>query len=159
MGFESVEEVSAARLGEPLSVFYVPLDQLQNYQPGSDPEELLVSSDRVVYPVTAEDEVRSSIVVEGKNDDWRAIDFGAPNLIRALSDVREEIGKEGSEFVVRVPSLNLYFIANRPDNVLMLTPIIDDPRFEFAIGRTLSAEEAFTRILPAAKDHEGLPTS
>jgi hypothetical protein len=159
MGFKSLEEAAEARLGEPLPLFYVRLDQLQEYQPGSDPEGLLVNSERVIFPVTAKEEVRSSIVVEGAEDGWRAVDFGAPNLIGALSDVRQESGREGSDFAVWIPSLNLYFLGTRSDPGLSLTPILDDPRFEFVAGGTLSAYDVFTRLLPAARDSNGLPSS
>lgn len=155
MGFGSVEEVASARLGEPLQVFYVPLNQLKEYQPGSDVESLLVNSDRVYYPVNVDEQLRSTIVVSGTNDDWRATEYGNPNLMRALAEVREG----GEEFVVWVPALNLYFIGFRSDDILFLTPIQSDTKFKFRAGGTLSAEEVFARIQPAAEDQEDVPTS
>jgi len=154
MGFQSVDEVSRATLGDPLPVFRVRLDQLQQYQPGSDPEKLLIDGNRVIYPVTVDQQVRSSIVVEGSNNDWKATNMGGPNLIKSLAQVR----KERTDFVVQVPALSLYFVARRVENQLTLTPIIKDPRFEsFVPGRALSADQVFTAVLPAAKAHNGLP--
>jgi len=154
MGFESIEEVSVAGLGGPLEVFYVPLDELKAYQPQGDVEGLLFSSGRIIFPVTVNEQVRSSVTVSGSGATWSATEYGGPMLMKALAAVR----KDEDEFIVSVPALNLYFVANRSDSELFLTPIIDDPRFEFVAGNVLSAKEAFERILPAAIEQEDLPT-
>src|SRR4249920_1258685 len=49
LGFDSVEEVVEARLGAPLAIFFVRLDRLREYQPGSDPNTLLADSAQVYY--------------------------------------------------------------------------------------------------------------
>ena len=154
MGFESVEEVSAASLGDPLEIFYVPLDQLKAYQPQGEIEGMLLNSGRIIFPVIVEEQVRSSVTVSGAGTTWRATEYGGPMLMKALAKVR----KVGNEFVVSVPALNLYFVAKRSDKELFLTPILDDARFEFLAGNALSAKEVFERILPAAREQEDLPT-
>lgn len=152
MGFETLEEVSNAELGEPMSVFRVPHDQLLKYEPQeSDPERLLVDVSRIMYPVIVDGKVRSSVVVEGPEGQWVGTDFGGPNLMQTLAKFR---GEE-SDFVVHVPFLGLYFIANEAEDGLALTPIIDDTRFDFVAGRTLRADQVFEAILPAAKEYDG----
>ena len=162
MGFESLDEVSTAALGEPIRVFLVRLDQLREYQPGSDPNKLLIDSDKVIYPVTVKEQVRSSIVVEKVNETWKTTNFGGPNLIKILANIRKNTSDSSglpisSYFAVQVPSLNLYFVGHRTDNELMLTPLLDDPSFEFKAGRTTPAKDVFSAILPSAKEHSGLP--
>ena len=162
MGFESLSEVGAASLGEHLRVFMVRLDQLQKYQPGSDPNEILSGGDLVIYPVTVEEQVRSSIVVEKVKERWNATSFGGSNQVEMLTKVRKADSDStelpiSSYFVVRVPSLNLYFIAHRADKVLMLTPLLDDPSYGFKAGFTMPADKVFEAILPAANRHDGLP--
>lgn len=162
MGFESLSEVGAASLGEHLRVFMVRLDQLQKYQPGSDPNEILSGGDLVIYPVTVEEQVRSSIVVEKVKERWNATSFGSSNQVKMLIKVRKADSDStelpiSSYFVVQVPSLNLYFIAHQADKVLMLTPLLDDPSYGFKEGFTMPADKVFEAILPAAKRHDGLP--
>lgn len=162
MGFESLSEVRAASLGEHLRVFMVRLDQLQKYQPGSDSNEILSGGDIVIYPVTVEEQVRSSIVVAKAKERWNATSFGGSNQVKMLTKVRKADSDStglpiSSYFVVQVPSLNLYFIAHRADEVLMLTPLLDDPSYGFKAGFTMPADKVFEAILPAAKRHDGLP--
>ena len=162
MGFESLSEVPTARLGEYLQVFMVRLDQLQTYKPGSDPNEILSGGDRVIYPVTVNGQVRSSIVVEKVKGSWNATSFGGSNQVKILTKVRKADSDSkklpiSSYFVVQVPALNLNFIAHRADEVLMLIPLLDDPSYEFKAGVTMKGDKVFEAILPAAKAHDGLP--
>lgn len=162
MGFESPAEVRAVKLGEPLRVFMVRLDELQEYQPGSDPSGLLGAGDRVIYPVMFEEQARSSIGVGKVGERWVVTDFGSPVLLKMLTKVRKASSDAtglpiSSYFVVQVPALNLYFVAHRASEGLMLTPLVDDPSYGFEAGITMPAEEVFTAILPAARAHEGLP--
>ena len=162
MEFESLSEVGAASLGEHLRVFMVRLDQLQKYQPGSDSNKILSGGDLVIYPVTVEEQVRSSIIVVKAKERWNATSFGGSNQVKMLTKVRKADSDStglpiSSYFVVRVPSLNLYFIAHRADEVLMLTPLLDDPSYGFKARFTMPADKVFEAILPAAKRHDGLP--
>jgi len=152
MGFESPSEAALAKLGDPMQVFRVPLDELRNYQPNSDPERLLVDADRIIYPVVVRD-IRSLVIVEKTAKGWQPTNLGSPKLAKVLFDRR----KEKSDFIVWVPALNLYFVANRVDNKLMLTPVLDDPNVELSAGRTLPADKVFSLIVPAAKSYNGLP--
>lgn len=162
MGFESLSEARVASLGEHLRVFMVRLDQLQKYQPGSDPNKILSGGDLVIYPVTVEEQVRSSIVVAKAKERWNATSFGGSNQVKMLTKGRKADSDStglpiSSYFVVQVPSLNLYFIAHQADEVLMLTPLLDDPSYGFKEGFTMPADKVFEAILPAAKRHDGLP--
>ncbi|KAB2833310.1 MAG: hypothetical protein F9K48_08705 [Candidatus Brocadia sp.] len=162
MGFESPDEVSAVALGEPIRVFIVRLDHLREYQPGGDPNKLLIDGDKIIYPFTVKEQVRSSVVVEKVNETWNATNFGGPNLIKILANIRKNNSDStgiplSSYIAVQVPALNLYFLGNRTDNELMLTPLLDDPSFEFKAGRTVPAKDVFSAILPSAKEHNGLP--
>ena len=84
MGFESLSEARVASLGEHLRVFMVRLDQLQKYQPGSDPNNILSGGDLVIYPVIVEEQVRSSIVVEKVKERWNATSFAAQTRSKCL---------------------------------------------------------------------------
>ena len=119
MGFTSPDEVAKAQLGAPMTVYRVQLDQLREYSPGeTEPKSLLVDVSRALYPVTVDGEVRSSVAVEGPQGKWRGTDFGAPGLIKALSQYRQS----DLDFVVHVGFLGLYFVGQQVEAGLSLTP-------------------------------------
>lgn len=162
MGFKSVEEVKTAKLGVPFQEFMVRLDQLQKYESGVDPNELLSDGQVVYFPVNVQDETRSSIMMVKSKEQWKPFSYGSANLVKLLSSFRSRLeqstGKPiSSFFVVRIPALNLYFIGYHKNEQLMLTPILDNAEYKFTSGSPISAEEVFRTLLPFAKTHDGLP--
>ena len=162
MGFESPEEVHSATLGTPIQDFMVRLDRLKKYEPGSKPYELLTATSQVIYPVLVKDKVRSSITISKTKESWQAVSFGGPNFVKLVSSTLMESSKVtgldySSYFIVRVPSLNLFFLGFRSNNELMLVPLMDDTRLKFKAGVSMKAERVFSTILPDAKAHDGLP--
>jgi hypothetical protein len=164
MGFESLDEVKAAALGEPLALFYVRLDQLREFQPGTDPNTLLTDVGQMIYPVTVREQTRSSIVVAKTEETWKAVRFGGPNLIKAVAEVRKGSPPSttaapavSASFLVEVPALKVYFLGSRSDQRLTLTPLLDDPTVKFKAGVPMPAEEALGALVPIAKAYNGLP--
>ena len=162
MGFESLNELKRMNIGEPLQVFIVRLDHLKEYKKGGDPNKMLSGGNHVIYPVLVNKQVRSSVTIAEVEKNWRAVSFGNPTVVKLLTKIRMDSAETNrlplsSYFIVRVPALNFYFLGYRIDNKLMLTPLLDDPRFEFKTGVSKSADKVFTTILPAAKEHDGLP--
>jgi len=162
MGFESPEEVYSATLGTPIQDFMVRLDRLKKYEMGSKPDELLTATSQVIYPVLVKDKVRSSITISKTKESWQAVSFGGPNFVKLVSSTLMESSKvtgldSSSYFIVRVPSLNLFFVGFRSNNELMLVPLMDDTRLKFKAGVRMKARRVFSTILPDAKAHDGLP--
>lgn len=162
MGFESADEIAGAKLGEPLSVFMVELQDLRAYTPGSDPEKLLKPIDKVIYPVITNEQVRSSIVLQKGKEGWQASDFGGANFARLVTRARDESAKAASlaptaYFVVQVPALNAYFLGYRQDGKLMLSSIIGDPGMNLKADAPSPAEQIFEQLRPLAEKYNGLP--
>jgi len=162
MGFESLAEVSAARIGVPVRTYYVPLDRLKEYQSGMDPNQLLAEMDRVIYPVAVEEQVRSSVVVESVRGVWEATNFGAPKLTQSIARIRDRLSESdglpiSSFFLVRIPAMNLYFIGYRRDDSLMLAPIFDNESFGFVAGQAIPVEAVLEVVVPAAKEYNDEP--
>ncbi|MCZ7541545.1 MAG: hypothetical protein M5U29_16855 [Anaerolineae bacterium] len=151
MGFASLDEVAQAQLGVPMTVYRVQLDHLREYTPGeTDPVALLVDVSRQLYPVTVGEEVRSSVAVEESREVWRGTDFGAPGLMKALSQYRQS----DDDFAVHVGFLGLYFVGQRNEDGLWLTPLLDDPDLGFVAGEPLAVEEVFRALLPLAQEYK-----
>lgn len=156
MGFDSVEEVKQARLGQPLQVFNMPLDKLKGYQPGGDPNTLLAKSSETIYPVTVNEQVKSSVTIVQNEAGFAPSSFGNAAIVRSLAQYRQAQAAEG-DFVVRVPALNMYFLARRVENKLMLVPIVDDPRLKLRPGEAVDAEQALQQLVVIANAYNGLP--
>jgi hypothetical protein len=160
LGFESLKDASSSSLGEGLRISIVRLDELKTYAAGGDPEKLLHALDRSIFPVAAGEKVQAAITVEksqeGDRKTWKATGFGMPALAKAVFGVRQRV-TAAAAFLVQVPALNLSMVAHRENNTLMLTPTLDDARFEFKAGGTTAAKDLFAKLVPAAQKDDGLP--
>jgi hypothetical protein len=162
MGFASLQEVEATTLNEPISTSMVRLDDLRAYKHGDDSEKIVKPLEKVVYPVTANGEVRSSITLAKVKNSWKATGFGGANFIRLITKARTNCSNADhlpltSYFAVQVPALNTWFIAHRSDNKLMLAPVLSDPALNLVEGQTSPADEVFEKLAPKAKAYNGLP--
>lgn len=153
LGFDSLDEVLRARLGEPLQVYRVQLDALRAFTENTDPETLLVDIRRTLYPVKVGDRVATSIFVTGSREGWRASELGNAAVARLVSRYRHGAG----DFVVHVPAMKSWFVADRVEGKLMLTPVMDDPRTKLRAGETLPADVVFLQLKAASEGYNGLP--
>ena len=155
LGFESPDEIANATLGQPLPVSFVRLDQLRQYQQGTDVNSLISQSNEVNFPVMANNQVRSSVVVEQINGRWKTGTLGNGALAKHIDGVRKgRTRAEGAaqQTLVHVRALGLYFLGERgTDNKWSLTPLVSHSEFNLAAGQAMPAEEVFTRLAGAAK--------
>lgn len=155
MGFDSADEVSRAQLGAPLAVSNIGLDQLKQYQPGTDPGSLLTQSSETVYPVLVDGNVKSSLTLVKKDGGFAPSAFGNADIAKRLGRYRQSAGAEA--FIVRVPALNFYFVGQRTPKGLVLTPIVSDPRLRLAEGQPVPADQVLAQLVEVAKAYNGLP--
>ncbi len=156
MGFDSVDEVKQAQLGPPLTVMNIPLDKLKSYQAGDDTQALLVKSAETIYPVTVNAQVKSSVTIVHTEAGYKPASFGNAPIVKALSQYRQGEAGEG-DFVVRVPALNMYFLARTVEGKTMIVPIADDLRLKLRPGEAVPLETALPDLVAAANAYNGLP--
>ena len=157
LGFQSPEEAQQIQLGTPVPIFMVQLDKLKSYEKGADPVSLLTNTNRILYSLTVNGEPRSALVLHLVKGNWQMASVGRPNFTKALGSITREVvtrnkTKVESTFQVEIPALNLNFVGQKDPSGLQLTPLLDDPRFEFTAGRTLPAQEVFQRLAPYARE-------
>jgi len=162
LGFEKPDDVSRATLGTPIREFMIRLDELQNYTTGQEPLALLHDSGKITFPVMVSGQTRSSVTVVRKDGNWTASGFGAASYVRTLDSLRTEIasrdGKSPTDyFEVDVPALSVFFLGNLQGGKLYLTPLLSSAAMGLERGSTLPAEDAFDKLVPAARSHSGLP--
>lgn len=155
MGFDSLEEVSRAKLGQPLNVNNIGLDRLREYQPGGNPEELLSPAADIVYPVVVDGAVKSSLTIVKKDGGYASSAFGNADVAKRLW--RYQPAATPDTFIVRVPALSIYFVGQRTSAGLLLTPIVSDPRLRIPEGKPLPADLVLAQLVPLAKAYNGLP--
>jgi hypothetical protein len=161
LGFDSLEESAGAQLGAPLPIFFVRLDRLREYQPGSDANTLLSDSAQVHYPVLIKKQVGAAVIVQKADGKWKIASLGNAGLAKQISQVQQKAAAPSGEpdMIVRVPALGIYFIGRRgADKKLILIPVADDPRYNLKSTAEQPAEEVFAKLVPFAKTHKGLPT-
>lgn len=153
LGFSSVDQAKSAQLGDPLSLYSVRLDALTAYKGDADASGLVQDAHKTIYPVTAAQQVLSSVSVTRRPDGWRTTDFGNSALTRALVAHKQS----ASDVVVWVPALKIYFTARGSGGAMMLTPIMDDPRFGLKAGEGMAASNVFGILQRGASGYNGLP--
>jgi hypothetical protein len=162
MGFEKPEEVRSATVGAPLPEYQIRLDELQGYAAGTNPGRLLHESGLYLFPVLVGEQVRSSLSIQHERGAFKAVAFGAPAFMRRASDVVARIPdaaeRRAQAVLVRVPALNVFFVAYQDGEKLLFASVLDDPRFDLKAGEPLPAEKVLERLVPAAKEHKGLPS-
>ena len=159
LGFASVAEVKDATLGAPLSVYMVPLDRLREFTPETKAESLIVPTNEALFPVQVGDQVRTGLKLRNVDGKWRFSSFGASDVVKAVAKTAKTASARpraiaGSQFVVTVPALHLYFIAHREPEGLMFTPTASDTRFKLQPGRSLPASAALQELVPYAKRYK-----
>jgi hypothetical protein len=157
LGFESADEVANAALGTPLRTSMVKLEQLKAYKSGDDVNRLLSELPQVYYPVTVQNQVRSTVTVEQANGKWRATGFGPANLAKQIDRASKAGAASGAQILVHVAPFNLYFVGTRVENRLVLTPVGDYASYNLKAGASLPADEVFTTLVPFAQQYNGLP--
>ena len=156
MGFDSVDEVKQAQLGQPFDVFNIGLDQLKGYRTGANANSLLSKSAETIYPVTVGGQVKSSVTIVQKDGGYQPSSFGNAEVIKSLSRYRRG-DLAANDFVVRVLALNMYFLGRKVEDRLFLTPVVEDPRSKLRPGEAVPAEIVLEELVPLANAYNGEP--
>jgi hypothetical protein len=156
MGFDSLDEVKSAQLGQPMSVSVIGLDKLKSASAGAEASSLLTPSPETIYPVTVGGAVRSSITIIHKPEGYAPASFGNAEIVKSLSRLRQsETGQ--NEFVLRIPAFNMYFLARRVENQVVAVPIVDDPRLKIKAGEQVPLTRLLEGLRVLANEYNGLP--
>lgn len=138
-GFLSADEAARAELGRSMSISSVPLDRLLAYRQGSDPGALLTDGGDQIFEVLVDGNVRSSIVVGAFGQAWEGKRLGGPRLIAALAALHGD----DQDFVIAVPSMNVWLVGRTQDGQLVATPAFDYPTLELFAGTGKPAGDVF----------------
>jgi hypothetical protein len=165
-GFHSPHEVPQATNAEPLLIYTIPLNQLQNYHPGDDFKGLLNRSSRVIIPIMVRGQVRSSVAfrIDAAQDLVSDVRFGQGRLIRDLMTTHASIHpgqvKSGTApFVVEIPVFDIWLIGYvNPQGRAVLLATIELPlgAMTIAAGQPIT-DVAMFQMTVKAQNYNGLP--
>lgn len=153
LGFQSLDEVKQAQLGQPMEVYNLGLDKLKSYQAGQDPNSLLTPSAETIYPVTVGGSVRTGVTIVHKEQGYEPSSFGNADIVKRLSTYRQT----AADFVARIPAFNMYFVGRHIETRVVLVPIVGDPRLKVQAGEATPLEVVVDQLRPYVNAYNGLP--
>jgi hypothetical protein len=154
LGLKSSDEASDAHLETPRVVYAIRLDSLRAYTSTTNIENLLVPQ-KILYPVKLQGQVRSSVELEKRGAEWKAVTFGNGSLASRLIDAAP--AGDPDWFVVTIPALNVVFRGSNSGSQVQLTPVFDDNVLGLRAGQTRPATEVLAALAIAAQNHNGEP--
>lgn len=142
-------------IGHPLKDYIIGLKSLTEWN-GKDVSTLLHPTGRLVYPVLTRGIARLSVTLSRQDNEWKAVELGAPFETDARASAqfmiaREAPGAEQNEFQVRVPALNVVFIAFQQKNRLYFSAIYPRPSLGIKSNKPEQATEMMLHLQPIAK--------
>jgi hypothetical protein len=161
MGFASLEEVSTAVLGTPISVFTVSQDVIKAYQSNMDPTLILTDRHEIIYPVVAGGKIRSSISIMHDGNVWELGEIGRPNFTNILFEVSllhaDSTGNKLEDyFLVNFPSLYVTLVAHQDeDGTTQMALVHGEKSIGLEINQFSSGNEVLAAIAAYAKVHPG----
>ncbi len=163
IGFENEKQVREAKIGVPIGDYTIHLNELKEYRPGRPAAEMLHATGRLLFPVEVNQKARSMVTLSLQQEAWVIESFGGQNQIQTITDLRKSIANsegrsENELFQVRIPALQLAFIAVERGSEIYLSPLFDLTRYGLQKGKKYRAEEVLEKLIDEARQHNGLPT-
>jgi len=129
--YKDLSEVAKSRLGDPMKVYTLGLDDIDKYADGKTAAQLFREDDSFVYPVYVGDEIRSSVAIQKVGGKWEIMELGGRIAFSAEPGKKRmlEVQKDfkGPYFVVYVPAMYLIMLGYENDGKLYLAPTHDHP--------------------------------
>ena len=152
LGFDKPEDASLAEIGRGIEIYVIGLDVLRKYNPGMAVAPLLTQLTSHIYPLSVKGEVRSSLVVSNRSNQFVTTAWGLKKLIGLVTDSQKKDPEFG--FVVWVPALNLHLLGDHHDETLRLKPLATRTLYGLVEGEALPAAVVFALLAHQAKVHD-----
>lgn len=149
LGLKS-SDVKESTYGEPLNVYMITLDSLDNFKEGDDPERMILDTKKLMIPVYYGEKLLTSVTMKGDKAEWEIAEIGGKE-IHLLEPARSKLSrtsKKGidSYFVIRIPGMYLTFLGYSQDSQLYLIPTHSHPDFELQLNKGIPAEKVLLML-------------
>jgi hypothetical protein len=117
LGFQSLDEVAKAKLGSPVSVYMIQLDELKKLDLAADPKSVMHDQKERLFPVHVGGSTRTALVVRQDTDGkWKMVSLGDAPVVKLLDEARglhgKATGKTHEYILVKIPALYQMFLAH-----------------------------------------------
>jgi hypothetical protein len=117
LGFQSLDEVAKAKLGAPVSVYMVRLDELKSFDLSADPKSVMHDMKERLFPVHVGGSTRTALVVQQDTDGkWKMVSLGDAPTVKLLDEARglhgKATGKTHEYMLVKIPAIYQMFLAH-----------------------------------------------
>ena len=90
-GFKNMKEAENARVGESVSVYYIHLDALKEYNPDIPVRKILSDPSKLFFFVLVDKEVRTKIEIIQIDGEWVAGEFGGIDSVQYIEKAHREL--------------------------------------------------------------------
>jgi hypothetical protein len=116
IGFQSLGEVAKAKLGSPVSVYMIRLDELKALDPTADPKSVMHDVKERLFPVHVGGSTRTALVVrQDAAGKWAMASLGDVATVKLLDEAKGLHGKakgNSHEYIlVKIPAIYQMFLA------------------------------------------------
>jgi hypothetical protein len=152
------------RVGTPVQDSVIKTGELSRWD-GKDPKNLIHLTGDVIFPILGgmgdDDVTKSSMTLAQADGKWSAVEFGAVAQAQLRDRFKKQIiteapgapdGKLPAVFQVRLPSMNITFLASEEGEHLFFTSLDNIPSIKVKEGEKLTAREVLLRLRPAAQE-------
>jgi hypothetical protein len=157
LGFDSLEEMPSAELGQPLPVLIVRLDELREYKEKGDPYKLLHPLPKVVYGVNVKGDPRCGLEVQKRDGQWEVSAVGiagpAREYVQALKKQAEK-DKAKVFFIIKVLALNETYLGYQTDQGVKLVQVRQQAEQKEKV-EARPAADVLAELVQRAKEHDG----
>jgi hypothetical protein len=157
IGISGADEAKKSGLDTAFRVYMVRLDRLGAYDGSQSEGSLLTDIEQALYPVVSEGTVKAVLGVYKGTEGWETHEISSPQIASVLVDVRAGAAaatkKAASSFtVVRIPSLQLWFVGEQTAAGLVLRSTTGIEGIGLAPNTPVAAKSVFTKLVPAARE-------
>jgi hypothetical protein len=157
LGFDSLEEVARAELGQALPVVIVRLDELRDYKEKGEAYKLLHPLPKVLYGVTVKGAPRCGLEVQKRDDKWETSAVGIAGPAREFIQAVKKQGEKDRAtlyFVIKILALNETYLAYQTDQGVRMVHVQRQAE-ENGKLEARPAADILAELVKIAKDHDG----
>lgn len=119
-GFEITESIDNVYLEEPLNLYKITPIAIENYQQGDSVKSLLSMTNLWYFPLSVNNIIRSILVIDKIENEFKAVSIGYANLARAINTLKNKwtsstgyrfklvVVYQAKSFLYTIPELNNY---------------------------------------------------
>lgn len=161
-GFKNFDEISSSRLSDPYKVYFVRLDNLQDFETNQDPSSIITGTNKLWFPVEINQSTRLKMEVIVRDGDFIAGEFGASRTSQIIGESANQL-QEGIRSrnltgikeigLLQVPSLNvMMFYIQKEDESYFVPIIVDSMELGLNSGEFYTGNEVFAKLSEYSKN-------